>query len=149
MPTLSESREAFLVNMRKLSGVSERPQFQEILDDFIGWSSARPDDLAYHDKDHRQNLVSFRLADSAQVIWTAYPKQNAGAKLSVLPGGNGRLPDELLLEIVAKLQGVTTEPVRADKKLDIPFRALKSPARRAVVKEVIDTILTEARPALA
>lgn len=149
MPTLKESREAFLANMCKLSGVSERPQFQAILDDFIGWSVARPDVLSYHDKDHRQNLVSFRLTDSAQVIWTAYPKMNAGAKLSVLPGGNGRLPEELLAEIVAKLQGVTTEPVRGDKKLDIPFRALKSPARRQVVKEVIDTILLEVRPALA
>lgn len=149
MATLSESREAFLANMCKLSGASERPQFQAILDDFIGWSAARPDDLAYHDKDHRPHLVSFRFADSSQLIWTAYPKMNAGAKLSVLPGGNGRLTDELLAEIVAKLQGVTTEPVRADKKLDIPFRALKSPARRAVVKEVIDTILSEARPALA
>jgi len=102
MPTLKESREAFLANMCKLSGVSERPQFQAILDDFIGWSVARPDVLSYHDKDHRQNLVSFRLTDSAQVIWTAYPKMNAGAKLSVLPGGNGRLPEELLAEIVAK-----------------------------------------------
>ena len=149
MSKLTESREAFLANMSKLSGVTERPQFKEILDDFIGWSAARPEELAYDDKEHRQHLVSFRLAGSAQVIWTAYPKMNAGAKLSVLPGGNGRLSEELLAEIVAKLQGVTTEPVRADKKLDIPFRALKSPARRAVVKEVIDTILLEVRPALA
>ena len=149
MPTLDESREAFLVNMRTMSGASERPQFEEILDDFVGWSAARPTDMVYHDKDSHQNVVSFRLAGSAQVIWTAYPKRSAGAKLTVLPGGNGRLPDALLAEIVAKLQGVTTEPVSANKKLDIPFRALKSPARRAVVKEVIDAILSEGRSGLS
>lgn len=90
MPTTQElrldrSRQAFLTDVaRRVRGSLAAVDFAAIVDTLIEWSKANGRSLSVRDPLH-QNTVSFAVTASDFVLWSAYPRNDDGAKVVVLP----------------------------------------------------------------
>lgn len=143
MPSLEDSRRWFLERVRSYSHPTEREHFAAVLDDFIAWSEARAPHVSFvHDKQYEQKVVSFREHGGNYILWSAYPRLD-GAKLEILPGAPDGIAADTRERAIRLLRKLSSEPISDETTLRVPFRALKSPDRRAKVKVLLDEIVTE------
>jgi len=122
---------------RTVQYAPERDRLVAALNDLIAWSQDGPSELVLNENEHEQSVVSFRHAPTGRVAWSAYPKDDGGAKLEVFARSREGLPAAVWTQALEEVRGLSREPLTDNSTLRIPFTALKSPATRARVKQLI------------
>lgn len=89
--TLARSRANFSAEVRRRVRRDETDAIAAQLDTVVEWSSEPRRQLQVREPG-LQSTVSFGLAESDLVLWAAYPRNNGGAKIEVLPRTFRRLP---------------------------------------------------------
>ena len=126
---LEQSRAAFLhdVSTRvppRLRGVD----FAEILDSLVRWSQEPTRRLVLREPGD-QHTVSFGLPNSEAVLWSAYPRNEDGAKVVVLPKRFRRLPRSRQEELLQALHEVAPSVrITGTALLQFPMHLLCSDA---------------------
>ena len=146
MPRLLESRTAFLKDLKDLRP-DELSRYAAVLDGLISWSEARPARLMFRAEPGIRSTVSYCSVADGRVIWSAHTnkqrtaKGEGRAKLALLPGHvlaeSAFLPLSIATDVLERLAASTGAAMTAEKKLDIPFLALKNARTRNVVKDVL------------
>lgn len=146
VPTLQQHRTAFIAQVaREVPHVDEQKRFTQALDHFINWSVQRASKLALYSGAARPYIVSFeRIADGA-ILWSVYPRDH-GARFEILPRGRSGLTAERMADVLNVISSVTVETVGDEDALRIPFAALKNPASRDRVTELLERILADPCP---
>jgi hypothetical protein len=80
------------------------------------------------------------------VFWVVTPRRQNVPLLQLLPGSSRLLTDDERSEIVTRLNAHTREENPAGR-MHIGFGALKNPAGRAAVLELMDELLEKVQPA--
>ena len=138
MPSVEEHRTAFLTRMRRYVKGDDRQRYEALLDELISWSAKQPN-LEFIDNG-TADTVGFRRP-SGPVFWSATARPADGPRLELLPRSGDALPAEARSMAREILQSFTREELDNETTLRIPFQALKGPATRAKVKELMATLL--------
>ena len=145
-PTLSTAREEFIRHMYRDNVVGERPRLLAVLDAVIAWSAAHSELVRFRPDDNTKGVIRFEDVATSTVFWTATPRRQNVPLLQLLPGASRLLTDEERLEAVTRLNSHTREDNPAGR-MHIGFGALKNPAGRAAVFELMDELLDKVQPA--
>jgi hypothetical protein len=141
VPTIDESRRAFLDRLKRYARGSEYAYFEVALDDFIRWSANQVPELVHFDKEYKQNVVSFQFVPREIVFWSAYPQEKGGAKLEIMPRSADTLSESVRRDALQTLRSISTEDISESTTLRISFTALKAERRRMIVKELLSRVL--------
>lgn len=142
MPTIADHRAAFLTKMRRYVKGDDRERYEAVLDDLIQWSARQPG-LEFFDNNNEQGVISFRRKGAGPVFWAAYARASDGAKLELLPRSGDAITAESREMAREVLQSFTREELENETTLRIPFQALKGPATRTRVKELMGKLLVK------
>jgi hypothetical protein len=129
---------------RYVPHISERQSFTEVLDYFIKWSATRQSAIQHYDKEHNPAAVSFARTSDSAVFWTAYPRVDEGAKFEILPRRYASLSPELREDAQSVLCAIGHWDPNEASSMRLPFLALKRPATRDRVTELLDRLLAGA-----
>jgi len=144
-PTLASAREEFIRHMYRDNLVAERPRLLAVLDALIGWSATHSELIRFRPDDNTKGVIRFEEVATNTVFWTATPRRSNSPLLQILPGASRLLTDEERAEAVNRLNSFTREDNPAER-MHIGFGALKNPAGRAAVLELMDELLEKVRP---
>lgn len=144
-PTLASAREEFIRHMYRDNLVAERPRLLAVLDALIGWSATHAELIRFRPDDNTKGVIRFEEVATNTVFWTATPRRSNSPLLQILPGASRLLTDEERAEAVTRLNSFTREDNPAER-MHIGFGALKNPAGRAAVLELMDELLDKVRP---
>jgi hypothetical protein len=140
--TLQEHRTAFLEQVnRYLPHHEECKRFAQVLDHFIAWSRARGD-VAPLEIEYNEHAVSFVRTSDRAVLWTASPIRSDGARFEVLPRMRRALNEEQLRDAKEVFTSLNFEQADDDSILRVRFAALKAPATRERVTQLMERLLT-------
>jgi hypothetical protein len=145
-PTLASAREEFIRHMYRDNVVAERPRLLAVLDAVIAWSAAHSELVRFRPDDNTKGVIRFEEVATNTVFWTATPRRQNSPLLQLLPGASRLLTDEERLEAVTRLNSFTREENPAER-MHIGFGALKNPAGRAGVFELMEELLDKVSPA--
>jgi hypothetical protein len=145
-PTLSTAREEFIRHMYRDNVVAERPRLLAVLDAVIAWSALHSELVRFRPDDNTKGVIRFEDVATNTVFWTATPRRQNVPLLQLLPGASRLLTDEERSEAVTRLNSYTREDNPAGR-MHIGFGALKNPAGRAAVLELMDELLDKVQPA--
>lgn len=140
MSTIAEHRATFVSKMKRDVKGDDRERFEAVLDDFVQWSSQQSS-LEFFEKDAAKGVISFRRSGSGPVFWAAYPRLAGGAQFEILPRAVNALPPEVRAMALEVLQPICSEPLDEANTFRVPFQAMKAPATRKRVKEVLAKLL--------
>lgn len=144
--TLSAAREEFIRHMYRDNVVAERPRLLAVLDAVIAWSALHPELVRFRPGDDSKGVIRFEDVSTNTVFWSATPRRQNVPLLALLPGSSRLLTDEERSEAVTRLNSYTREDNPAGR-MHIGFGALKNPAGRAAVLELMDELLSKVQPA--
>ena len=137
MPTTEElrldrSRQAFLAEVaRRVRSSLAAVDFAGILDTLIEWSNADGRSLSVRDPLH-EHKVSFASTASGYVLWSAYPRNDDGAKVVVLPKLFRGITSTNRQILLKKLKvAVPTVKIEGSGTLQVPMHLLT--AHRATI----------------
>lgn len=142
MFTLEYRREAFLQKLKRYTAPIERTKFREALDDFIAWSLERGDLIRPTTRGTQPEVIGFERINDQAVFWSAHVRSTDGAKLELLPRKKGTLPPALSDKARLLLKELAGGRVHEGSVLLISLRALKAPAKRERLKQLMDDILS-------
>lgn len=145
-PTLSTAREEFIRHMYRDNVVADRPRLLAVLDAVLAWSAAHPDLVRFRPDDNTKGVIRFEDVGTGTVFWAATPRRQNSPLLQILPGSARLLTDEERADAVTRLNSCTRESNPADR-MQVGFGALKNPAGRAAVLELMDELLDKVRSA--
>jgi hypothetical protein len=145
-PTLSSAREEFIKHMYRDNLAAERPRLIAVLDAVIAWSAAHSDVVRFRPDDNTKGVIRFEDVATSNVFWVVTPRRQNVPLLQLLPGSSRLLTDDERSEIVTRLNAHTREENPAGR-MHIGFGALKNPAGRAAVLELMDELLEKVQPA--
>jgi hypothetical protein len=98
--------------------------FAAILRELITWSRSKGAELIPHPPEDQQT-VGFRLAARDVVLWRAYPRNEDGAKIVVLPKLFRHLPLGAQQSLLADLSGILPNvKIAGTGLLQVPMHAL-------------------------
>ena len=144
--TLSSAREEFMRHVYRDNGLAERPRMLAILDAVIAWSASRPDQVRFRPDDNTKGLIRFEQVSTNTIFWVAAPRRANAPLLQLLPGSGRLLSEEDVNDVVGRLNSFTREENPAGR-MHISFGALKNPAGRTAVLELMDELLLKVQPA--
>ena len=145
-PTLSAAREEFMRHMYRDNVQAERPRMLAVLDAVIAWSAAHPGLVRFRPDDNTKGVIRFEDVATNTVFWAATPRRQNVPILQLLPGGARLLTEEERSDAVSRLNSYTREENPAGR-LHIGFGALKNPAGRQAVLDLMDELLGKVQPA--
>lgn len=145
-PTLSTAREDFIRHMYRDNVLAERPRLLAVLDAVIAWSAAHSELVRFRPDENTKGVIRFEEVATNTVFWTATPRRSNSPLLQLLPGSSRLLTDEERSAAVTRLNSFTREENPAER-MHIGFGALKNPAGRAAVLQLMDELLEKVRPA--
>jgi hypothetical protein len=125
--------------------VGERPRLLAVLDAVIAWSATHSELVRFRPDDNTKGVIRFEEVATNTVFWTATPRRQNSPILQILPGSSRLLSEEERAAAVTRLNSFTREENPADR-MHIGFGALKNPAGRAAVLELMDELLDKVRP---
>lgn len=147
MPTtLASAREEFIRHMYRDNVVADRPRLLAVLDAVIAWSNAHPDLIRFRPDDNTKGVIRFEDVGSKTVFWAASPRRANVPLLQLMPGASRFISEETRTDVVTRLNAQTRE-ANPNGSMHIGFGALKSPAGRAAVLELMDELLDKMQPA--
>ena len=146
--TLSSAREEFMRHMYRDNVVAERPRMLAVLDAVIAWSAAHPDLVRFRPDGNANGVIRFEQVATSTVFWAATPRRENVPLLQLLPGSGRLLSEGDRKDAVTRLNAYTREDNPAGR-LQIGFGALKNPAGRAAVFELMDELLKKCQPMVA
>jgi hypothetical protein len=126
--------------------VAERPRMLAVLDAVIAWSATHPGLVRFRPDDNTKGVIRFEDVASNSVFWVAAPRRQNVPLLQLLPGSSRLLTDEERADAVTRLNSYTREDNPAGR-MHIGFGALKNPAGRAAVFQLMDELLDKVQPA--
>ena len=144
-PTLASAREEFIRHMYSHNDASERPRLVAVVDALIAWSEAHPGLVRFRPDDNARGVIRFETVVGSTVFWSASPRRENVPLLQLLPGSSRFISEETKSSIVARLNQHTREE-NPNGHMTIGFGALKNPAGRAAVLELMDELLTHLQP---
>jgi hypothetical protein len=144
--TLSAAREEFIRHMYRDNVQAERPRMLAVLDAVIAWSAAHPGLVRFRPDDNTKGIIRFEDVATNTVFWAATPRRQNVPLLQLLPGGARLLTEEERSDAVARLNSFTREENPAGR-MHIGFGALKNPAGRQAVLDLMDELLGKVQPA--
>jgi hypothetical protein len=148
--TLPDARAAFVSAMKRDTSGTELTRLVAVIDALIKWSVARPKSLAFHDADSAPGIISFALAGSKTICWTARVTRGDAPKLELFPPGGRSLSPEARAKLVEMLNAHSRLGLADDGRLRISFGALKNAAALEAVTGLLGEVLTaDPRPATA
>lgn len=145
-PTLSTAREDFIRHMYRDNALAERPRLLAVLDAVIAWSAAHSEYVRFRPDENTKGVIRFEEVGTNTVFWTATPRRQNSPLLQLLPGSSRLLTDEERSAAVSRLNSFTREENPAER-MHIGFGALKNPAGRAAVLQLMDELLEKVQPA--
>lgn len=139
-PTLASARAEFIRHMNRDNGPAERPRLLAVLDAMITWSEAHPAHVLFRSDDNTKGVIRFEEVVTGSVFWVATPRRENVPLLQLLPGSSRLLTEEERADAVTRLNAVTREENPAGR-MQLGFGALKNPAARAAVIQLMDELL--------
>lgn len=144
--TLSTAREEFIRHMYRDNVVADRARLLAVLDAVIAWSAAHPGLVRFRPDDNAKGIIRFEDVATNTVFWAATPRRQNVPLLQLLPGGGRLLTEEERSDVVSRLNSFTREDNPAGR-MHIGFGALKNPAGRQAVLDLMDELLGKVQPA--
>lgn len=141
--TLPASREAFVTAMNRDTAGSDRSRYMTILDALIGWSLARPDQLAFREEESARGVLSFRRVGSNVVFWSVRPMRSDCPQVELVPRANSILSEQHRGEARDAINAVSRELLEENDKLSIGFSALKKPDSREAIFNLMTRLLEQ------
>lgn len=117
-----------------------------VLDAVIAWSAAHPGLVRFRPDDNTKGVIRFEDVATNTVFWAATPRRQNVPILQLLPGGARLLTEEERSDAVTRLNSYTREENPAGR-MHIGFGALKNPAGRQAVLDLMDELLDKVQPA--
>lgn len=140
MPTtIASARAEFIRQMSRDNSATERPRLLEVLDAMITWSQAHASLVRFRADGDPKGAIRFEEVATGGVFWAATPRRENVPLLQLLPGSNHLLSDLDRSDAVSRLNAVTREGNPAGR-LQLGFGALKNPAARAAVMQLMDEL---------
>ncbi len=139
-PTLASAREEFIRHMYRDNVVTERPRMLAVLDAVIAWSAAHPGHVRFSPDGNAKGAIRFEEVATGSAFWVATPRRHNSPLLQILPGSSRFLTAEERSAAVTSLNTHTTE-LNPAGRMHIGFGALKNPARREAVFQLMDELL--------
>jgi hypothetical protein len=125
---------------------SDRPRLLAVVDALIAWSAAHPGLVRFRPDDNARGVIRFEAVASNTVFWSASPRRENVPLLQLLPGSSRFISEETKSSVVSRLSQYTREE-NVNGNMTIGFGALKNPAGRAAVLELMDELLNQIQPA--
>lgn len=148
--TLAAAREAFIAALARDTPGTDLPRFVKVLDAVIAWTVARGSVLAFRVREARKDVLSFELAETKVVLWSAQVTHGSGPRLEIYPPAGGALSPEERATVLETLNAHSRKALTTDDRLQIGFGALKNEAARTAVLNLMRGLLaTNAQPASA
>ena len=144
-PTLASAREEFIRHMYRHNDASDRPRLIAVVDALIAWSAGHPGLVRFRPDDNAKGVIRFEDVVSNTVFWSVSPRRENVPLLQLLPGSSRFISEETKSSVVARLNQYTREE-NPNGRMTIGFGALKNPAGRAAVLELMDELLTQIQP---
>ena len=144
-PTLASARDEFITHMYRDNMVAERPRLLAVLDAVIAWSAQHPDVVRFRPDENTKGVIRFEDVGTGNVFWAATPRRSNVPILQLLPNSSRVLTEQERADAVTRLNSHTREENPADR-MHISFGALKNPAGRAAVLELMDELAAKVRP---
>lgn len=145
-PTLASAREEFIRHMYRHNVASDRPRLLAVVDALIAWSALHPGLVRFRAEDNARGIIRFEAVGSNTVFWAAAPRRENVPLLQILPGSSRFISEETKSSVVSRLSQYTREE-NPNGNMSIGFGALKNPAGRAAVFELMDELLNQLQPA--
>ncbi len=139
---LKQRRTLFLEDMRAKTKSSLVSQFEQVLDDFIEWSTARPR-LRISGKMYQQAVVTFQRVSDNAVFWSAYPQANSRTKLAILPHSERAMAQRVKSKVRAVLEEITPGTAKNRGVFQVRFRDLVDSEPRQRLKQLLEELLVD------
>ena len=142
--TLPDARDAFITAMNRDTAGSDRPRYTVVLDALVAWSLARPTQLTFRTEPSASGALSFDLAGTNTVFWSARPRRGDAPRIEFLPKAGKHLTAERRAAALDALKNCSRNSSEDDHRLEITFGALKNETVRETVFSIMHDLLPTA-----
>lgn len=139
--TLPVARETFVAAMNRETSGSDRPRYMAVLESFLEWTLARPDQLTFRSDESARGVLSFLRVGSNVVFWSVKPMRNDCPQIELLPRAAAILGEEDRESARQALNALSRTVLEGDDKLRIGFSAMKNEASRAAMFSLMSDLL--------
>jgi len=140
MNDLATARADFLEKVEEYAS-RQSPRFAPALDELIAWSEENGLEFTHHTG--VQDIVKFSLPGAKMAFWSATPRPDDGAKLTLL--NDPRFPEPLRTVARAELARIDGKPLQDEGVPEVAFTKLIWAPYRARVLDLMARLLDGVR----